>query len=290
MGKNKLKIKLPSSDFLNDAFTKVEELEKISIESRPIIGNFILKGQVSFIYAPVNSGKTLILMNLLKNTTEDAFYFNADDGIAGGLEKVKISEKIGFKMILCGTKDENEPRNLLNSIKYTLSTNKGYFQNKVLIFDTVKKFVNPLDKSRSAEFLRLMRAITLDGGSVVLLGHTNKGYTPDVELVFEGTGDWINDVDCAYTLYPNEADNTRKQLLFKNEKSRGNVPREFTYIQNNAEELSYEEKIDSIILANKEYVESQKKELLNRLKEILPCARPYISVILHILEHMIENF
>ena len=238
----------PLDDVFVKAFKSPEELEKMMVDSNPVLGNFILKGQMSFIYGPPNVGKTIIMMALLKDTTEDVIYLNADDGIVGGTEKVKLAQSSNYMMVLCGTDDNNDPRTIVKTIEQQLSKDNKFYKDKILIFDTVKKFVDPLDKKASAYFLQIMRKITLSGGSIILLGHTNKHRANNDKLIFEGVGDWMSDMDCVYSLdfELNEA-TYEKILTFENQKSRGVVPQSTSYKYYSGKELkSYQERVDSV--------------------------------------------
>ena len=237
-----------SDDIFTNAYKTPEELKKMMVNSNPIVSDFILKGQMSFIYGPPNCGKTLLIMALLKDVKEDIIYLNADDGINGGTEKVKLAQDNNYKMILCGTDNNNDPKNMMESIEKKLEKDSLFYKDKIVIFDTVKKFVDPLDKKASAYFLQIMRKITLSGGSIILLGHTNKHRANDDKLIFEGVGDWMSDMDCVYSLdfELNEATN-EKVLTFENQKSRGVVPQTTSYKYYAGKELeSYQERVDSV--------------------------------------------
>ena len=220
----------PLNDIFEEAYMKPETLKKMIVDSNPVIGDFILKGQMSFIYGPPNCGKTLLIMTLLKDVTEKIIYLNADDGINGGTDKVKIAQDNNYIMILCGTNNSNEPKSILKAMSKKIEQDNLYYKDKVLIFDTVKKFVNPLDKKGTASFLQLMRRITLAGGTVVLIGHTNKHRDNHEQLVFEGVGDWISDMDCVYSLdFELDEKTNFKTVLFDNQKSRGVIPQSIFY-------------------------------------------------------------
>ena len=52
----------------------------------------------------------------------------------------------------------------------------------VFIFDTLKKFVDVINKKNAKDFLKLMRKLSTKGATVCLLGHTNK-YTDAILAV-----------------------------------------------------------------------------------------------------------
>jgi hypothetical protein len=64
-----------------------------------------------------------------------------------------------------------------------------------MIFDTLKKFTDLMNKGGTRNFFKLMRALTQRGATVLLLGHTNKYKASDGNLMFEGVGDVRTDVD-----------------------------------------------------------------------------------------------
>jgi hypothetical protein len=65
----------------------------------------------------------------------------------------------------------------------------------VLVFDTLKKFLDLMSKPMAREFFKLMRALTVKGATIILLAHTNKNKGLDGRPIFEGVGDVRNDVD-----------------------------------------------------------------------------------------------
>lgn len=259
--------KLDEEDIFANAYKEPEELNKMIVDSVPIIGKFVLKGQMTFLYGPPNVGKTILMMALLKDVKQDIVYLNADDGINGGTEKVKIAKDNGYMMVLCGTDNNNDTKVLLSKIEEKLSRNKNYYKNKIIIFDTVKKFVAPLDKKDTSIFLQLMRKITLSGGTIVLLGHTNK-HRQDNELVFEGVGDWTSDMDCVYGLdFEYDESNNEKTVIFDNKKSRGSVPQTVSYKYYAGKELdNYIDRIESVEEVSNEQAEYLQEQ--SRLRQL----------------------
>ena len=65
----------------------------------------------------------------------------------------------------------------------------------VIVVDTLKKIADLLHKSQVRHTFNILRALTAMGATVICLGHCNKHRGPDGELVFEGTGDVMNDCD-----------------------------------------------------------------------------------------------
>ncbi|WP_323589440.1 ATP-binding protein [Aliarcobacter butzleri] len=235
-------------NIFNKAYKSPEELERMIVNSNPIIGEFALKGQMTFLYGPPNVGKTILIMALLKDVTADIIYLNADDGINAGRDKVRIAQDNNYMMILCATDNNNDPKSILEQLESQIKKDNSSFKDKIIIFDTVKKFVNPLDKTATVYFLQLMRKITLAGGTILLLGHTNKHRNTDGKLIFEGVGDWMSDMDCVYSLDFEIDDLTNiKTVFFENQKSRGVVPQSVSYKYYSGKDLPlFELRIDTV--------------------------------------------
>ena len=65
----------------------------------------------------------------------------------------------------------------------------------VFILDTLKKFIDMLDKKSVKPFFCLLRQLTALGATIILLGHANKHRDNNGNLVFEGVGDVLSDTD-----------------------------------------------------------------------------------------------
>jgi hypothetical protein len=79
-------------------------------------------------------------------------------------------------------------------------------RGKIIILDTLKKFTSLMDKKSCANFGIKIREFISHGGTIIALAHTNKNRSDDGKLIFEGTGDITNDVDCYYTIDNNITD------------------------------------------------------------------------------------
>ena len=64
---------------------------------------------------------------------------------------------------------------------------------------------------------------------MILLAHTNKNRDADGKVIFSGTSDVVDDVDCAFTLDVTEQNEISKTVLFENIKSRGDVEQTVAY-------------------------------------------------------------
>ena len=227
-----------------------EEIEKTVVESVPILGELALLGQATVFFAAPNTGKTLITMNLLIDAIKhnradpsDIYYLNMDDTGPGLLEKVRIAEEYGFHMLADGYKDFkcSEFPNILRDM-----IAKDQAQDVVVILDTLKKFVDLMDKGRTSAFTNVIRPFVLKGGTVIALAHTNKHAGKDGKPIYGGVSDIMNDIDCAYTLAPVSDNAGTKVVEFVNTKRRGNVAQTAAYSYCTGNRISYNEILLSV--------------------------------------------
>ena len=200
-----------------------------------VLGELAILGQLTAFYAKPNSGKTLLTLYLLIEAinagnikAEDVYYINADDNYKGLVHKLELAEKHGFQMIAPGFKDF-DTASFGFYLAQLMATNEA--RGKVIILDTLKKFTNIMDKKLASDFGKQMRMFVTNGGTIIMLAHTNKNRDADGKVVFSGTSDIVDDVDCAYTLDVNDDKSglTDKAVLFENIKSRGDVAQEAAY-------------------------------------------------------------
>jgi hypothetical protein len=114
--------------------------------------------------------------------------------------------------------------------------------------DTLKKFCDVMSKQASTEFGKLMRAFEMRGGTVVVLGHTNKRPRADGKLDYAGTADILQDADCAYIISETavDPDTQTRTVTFENIKSRGDVARQASFRYSIAEGVDYITLLDSV--------------------------------------------
>lgn len=208
----------------------IEALERQMVDQVPLLGNIALMGQATAIFAAPNTGKTLLTLRLLTDAIDKKtldpkklFYLNMDDNSSGLVEKVKIASEYGFEMLADGYKgfQSSDFRKAMETMIET-STARGV----VIVIDTLKKFVDTMDKARSTDFSKVIRRFCLQGGSVIVLGHTNKNPGANGKKMYAGTTDIVDDFDCAYILdtLKVQPEPGWKVVEFENLKRRGNPP------------------------------------------------------------------
>lgn len=266
------------------------EMKAQMLEDRHVLGQLAILGQATAFYAKPNSGKTLLTLWLLCEAIEneeisadDVYYINADDNYKGLVTKLEIAEKYGFNMVAPGFNEFS-----VNDFTLYMAAmaNEDSCKGKVIILDTLKKFTNIMDKKVASDFGKVMRGFVSKGGTMILLAHTNKNRDIEGKVVFSGTSDIVDDVDCAYTIDVTESSELQKTVLFENIKSRGDVEHEAVYSYANnitAAAGGYTALLDSV----KQVAEADAEELKRQrtILEKLEKNAPIIEAVLECLEN-----
>jgi len=224
--------------------------ETIQIAMAFILLRIGMVGEQTVLWAPPNTGKTLLALALLAKSIvmgminpADVYYINADDSQVGLWIKTQIAEKFGFKMLAPWLQgfDPNQLRTYFEDLIAS-----GLASGKIVILDTGKKFFDPMSKEQSSSFMNLLRQFTMAGGSVIMLAHTNKRTRSDGTPIPGGTSDVLDDCDAAYTLrtVPGPTGAKEKRVLVECIKSRGGPPGPFGFAFNT--DGTYLDKFDSV--------------------------------------------
>lgn len=146
--------------------------------------------------APGGSGKSMIARRAAADMSRDGLkvlYFMEDAGATDFKHLQRHAVTHGYTL-LNSTAGNRSPDDIFKMIR-TLSTSSARLEGYVLVLDTMKKFLDVMGKAGAREFFKVLRAITALGGTVILLGHTNKHKDLEGKLIFEGVGDIRNDID-----------------------------------------------------------------------------------------------
>ena len=231
---------------------QLAKLEAQTAEQIPILGNLVLLGQATVFYAPPNTGKTLLILHMIINGIKQKiidpaqlFYINMDDNSSGLVDKLRLAEEYGFHMLADGHQDF-EFSAFRVAMETMIATDKA--RGVTVVLDTLKKFTNLMDKTKSTDFAKVIRRFSLKGGTVIALAHTNKNLGPDGRPVYSGTSDMVEDVDCAYMLsaVPQQSDPSQKVVEFRNFKGRGNVTQTAAYSYTLDRDIPYNELLLSV--------------------------------------------
>lgn len=226
-----------------------------------LVPGFIPYGQLTHIFAPSGSGKTLLLMHWLLANPEcrakQVLYLNLDDNMTGLAAKSKVIQAAGSGINMYYDFD---PKAIMPGLLDRAK--RSELADTVIVFDTLKKFVDSIiDKHGMARFLKTLRTLTIGGATIITLGHSNK-YFDDAtgEPVFEGVGDIKNDVDNLFAMWAlgDKADE-QQYVQIKCEKDRGKVKQlaVWTYCKPVRDEDAYTEMLDSVRWLTNEEIEKR---------------------------------
>lgn len=222
-----------------------------AIKHQPILDGLAMIGQSTAFFAPANSGKTLITLSRICDDIRSGmidpslvYYANVDDSGQGLAEKLGISDEFNFHMLAEGY--ENFKAAEMLKIMSEMAEN-DYAKGVVVILDTIKKFTNPMDKTKASHFTGIVRKFVVKGGTVIGMAHTNKKPGPDGKPVYGGTSDIVDDFDCAYTISTEDSPNpSEKIVVFENIKRRGHSPFKVAYRYSHELAVNYNELLLSV--------------------------------------------
>jgi phage/plasmid primase-like uncharacterized protein len=227
-----------------------ESMRKKMLEDKYVLGRMAILGQFIVFYAAPNVGKTLLILWMIIRSinsgeikASDIFYINADDNHKGLTFKLALAEEHGFHMLAPGYKQFDSAK-LLLYIKTMIRDESC--KGKVIVLDTLKKFVDIMRKDSSSEFGKIMREFVSHGGTVIGLGHVNKHKNPEGKSVFGGTSDITDDADCYYMIEEIQINHKSKTIRFENRKSRGDVDKTATFTYSNEKVSNYQNLLDSV--------------------------------------------
>lgn len=228
-----------------------EEVARDAQDQKPILGGLAVLGQATAIFAPPNSGKTLITLSTLcddirqkKIEPSQIYYANVDDSGQGLAAKLAIADEFGFHMLSEGYRSFRAAELLGIMIEMTPKQSKG----TIIILDTTKKFTNLMDKSKASQFTKIIRQFVMKGGTVIGMAHTNKKPGANGKPIYGGTSDIVDDFDCAYTIALGLSQTANeKVVVFENIKRRGNNPTRTTYRYSTESGMSYAELLSTVV-------------------------------------------
>lgn len=229
----------------------LEEMEKLSSESVFVLPKIAISGQITIINAGPNAGKTLLTCWLLSQRDQQAkeshkvYYINADDTFDGGRFKAEFMKQHGVESLIPDQRGFSLDKfKIMLERAITTKTAGGV----VFILDTLKKFVDMMDKKAARSMNDLLRRFVQSGGTIIALAHVNKNKDGDGSSVAEGVGDFLNDFDAAYVIeVAGESESGTRTIVFKNTKSRGPNAKKATFTYSNAEEVKWLSRFQSVV-------------------------------------------
>jgi len=215
---------------------KLQAMRKTARDATFVAGRLAMAGQITVFYAAPNTGKTLITLKLISEAIangtagKNTYHLNLDDTYEGLIQKGELGERYGFQVL--DPEAIHSPLEIFTKIVDSL-IEEGTPSEAIFILDTVKKFVDVMDKKASSQFMNVCRRFTSAGGTVIALAHLNKRSNENDEGIPAGTSDILDDCDCAYVLNnlgDSESSGHRiRNIEFHQKKARGPVVQHAIY-------------------------------------------------------------
>lgn len=200
------------SALFSDVVLREEDVIKM-VEAEFLINNMIVRGHVAAYVAPGNGGKTTLFMFFCEKLSAmgiKVLYINVD-GSPGDLKRHhEHAVKHKYLVIAPDARDGKSTSDVLEKL-HAIADGPYPCDEYVFILDTLKKFVDVIDKRQAKDLYKLMRTLTVKGATICLLGHCNKHKDDDGKLIFEGTADLRNDLD--ELIYLDSCKNEQKETL-----------------------------------------------------------------------------
>ena len=245
---------------------KYDELVTQKLTQTYVLQGVALLGESTVLYAEHNTGKTLITFALLIEAIQSGrvqgdkvYYVNVDDSFNGAVDKLGFAQKHGFHYIARDQAGFSVERLRVAMVEMIES---GTAKGTVLILDTLKKFVDLMDKAKSSKFADLVRSFVSKGGTVIALAHTNKNRGADGRPQYGGTSDIISDFDCAFIMSATDAEGQSglKLVEFANQKARGPVEKYAYCTYPGDPKVPYADKLAAVRLIPEEELAEMKRK------------------------------
>ena len=177
----------------------IETIEDAKFAWRQLIP----QGHMVVLCAEANGGKTTLMVHISAEMARDGYrvlYINADAS-ASDIKCYKHHAMDYSYTLINPDLTNGSADKVVDELRY-LATADSDFSKVVIVLDTLKKFGDMMNKSKSKDFNSLLRTLTSKGMTVICLAHTNKYSDKDGKPMYEGTGDTRNDFDELIYLIP----------------------------------------------------------------------------------------
>lgn len=263
-----------------------------------LIPGMIVRGHITVYPSPTGGGKTTLFVHFceeLRSHGLEVIYINVDSPPDMLRDQFAHATKHGYKLIAPDSKSGKSIRDVIPKLRELIKVPSNALRNTVIIIDTLKKFLNVLDKGNASDFFKLLRAINARGATICLLGHTNKYLSPEGELIFEGVGDIKSDIDDMIYLYSTlDPETNIREVTTKPDKVRAAFhPRSFRiHLNENRRVEECEELLQIMTDESRKVLKTlveiigpagamSQKELITALVELTPHGRERLRAILH---------
>ena len=241
-----------------------EAMRQQMLDDTFVLQDVAILGQWTTLYAAPNTGKTLLTLWLLREVLRQhtldgdyVFYVNADDNFRGIVEKTELAEQWGFHMVAPNQNGFNSAE--ITQLMIQLAET-GEAKGVVIILDTLKKFVNQMDKKVATEFGIISRGFVAAGGTLICLAHTNKHKSADGRPIYGGTADIRDDSDAVFTIDKVEGRLFEDEIAveFINDKARGDVADSVSFSYAKRHGQTYAQLVDTVRRIDNEKIDELK--------------------------------
>ena len=201
-----------------------EEITKNISAAKLAYAPIIAQSQMSAFCARAGAGKSTFMVYVASEMAKDGYrviYINADAGASDIKDYYYHASEHGYTLInpdlTNGTADK-----VIHELRQ-IALAEGDLSKTVIVLDTLKKFGDLMNKTKSKQFNSLLRTLTTKGITVICLAHTNKYNDSDGKPIFEGTADLRNDFDALIYLIPVSNPDGSITVSTKIDKSRANI-------------------------------------------------------------------
>ena len=175
-----------------------------------IIPKLIIATHITAFCGKPGAGKTTLMMWLSAHMAAKGYtvwYFNYDIGSGDAKREDRLAREGGFHLMAPDLKPAGQnmtAAEVMGNLSAMLSNPDVDLSEQVFVFDTMKKFVDTLQKRDMKEKMVIWRRLTARNATVILLCHANKYDGEDGFPVFEGVGDLRSDADNLLYMIPRE--------------------------------------------------------------------------------------
>lgn len=226
-----------------------EEIIKNIADAKFAWGQLIPQGHLIAICSKANGGKTTLMTYIAGEMAKDGYrvlYINADAG-ASDIKDYAI-HAMEYKYTLINPDLTNGTVDKVIEELIHISLVEDDLSNIVIILDTLKKFGDLMNKSKSKQFNSLLRTLTAKGITVICLSHTNKYDDKDGNPIFEGTGDLRNDFDELIYLIPSTNPDGSITVSTRKDKTRAEIRDESFLISSDREIKRLDHHVDTLAI------------------------------------------
>jgi hypothetical protein len=192
----------------------------------------IVQGHICAVIAKPNGGKTTLMTYASGQMAQNGYqvlYVNVDAGASDLKVYHEHAEANGYTLIAPDMVEGHSAKSVVPRLQEMADSGEE-LSKIVIIFDTLKKFAEVMNKSQGKVFYALLRKLTALGMTAVLLGHTNKYEDKDGKPIYEGTGDLKSDIDELIYLIPIKSEDGSMTVSTDVDKERASTENATFYI------------------------------------------------------------